>query len=95
MADKKRVRADIQGRVQGVNFRMETVRAADQIGVCGWVRNKSDGGVEAMIEGDAAKVDQMLDWCRKGPPVAHVTDVSVREEPYAGEFKGFTVRYTA
>lgn len=94
MAEKKRVRATIEGRVQGVNFRMETTRAAARIGVYGWVRNKSDGNVEALIEGDASRVDQMLDWCRKGPPVASVTNVEVAEEPYSGEFSDFSVRYT-
>lgn len=94
MADKKRVRAIIKGRVQGVNFRMETWRAAEDIGVCGWVRNRSDGTVEALIEGDAARVDQMLQWCQKGPPVARVTDIEVSEETYEGKFKDFSVRYT-
>ncbi|MDZ7832895.1 MAG: acylphosphatase [Desulfobacterales bacterium] len=94
MADKKRVRAIIEGRVQGVNFRMETMRAAEQIGVNGWVRNKSDGNVEALIEGDAEKVDQMLEWCRKGPPVANVTDIDITEETYKGDMQGFDVRYT-
>ena len=94
MADKKSVRAIIKGRVQGVNFRMETWRAAEDIGVYGWVRNKSDGTVEALIEGDSARVDQMLQWCQKGPPVAQVTDIEVTEEIYQGELKDFSVRYT-
>ena len=94
MADKKRIRATIKGRVQGVNFRMETMRAAEKIGVNGWVRNKSDGNVEALIEGDPEKVDQMLEWCRTGPPVAHVTDIDVAEEAYQVDMQGFNVRYT-
>ena len=94
MADKKRVRAIITGRVQGVNFRMETWRAAEDIGVYGWVRNKSDGSVEALLEGDSAKVDEMLEWCRQGPPIARVTDIEVIEEPYEGGFRDFSVRYT-
>jgi acylphosphatase len=94
MAENKRVRLTIEGRVQGVNFRMETVRAAEQIGVGGWVRNRMDGSVEALIEGKAEKVNQMIEWCRKGPRSAHVTSVDVREEPYSGEFSDFSVRYT-
>ena len=94
MADKKRVRAIIKGRVQGVNFRMETWRAAEDIGVYGWVRNKADGNVEALIEGDSAKVDEMIEWCGQGPPIAQVTDVEVTEEPYDGDFRDFSVRYT-
>jgi len=95
MADKKRIRVVIQGLVQGVNFRMETSRAADKIGVYGWVRNKADGSVEALIEGDSPKVDQMLDWCRKGPRVARVTHVDVEEDIYMGEFRDFSIRYTS
>lgn len=94
MGDKKRVRAVIEGRVQGVNFRMETTRAAEQIGVGGWVRNRSDGTVEALIEGDADKVDQMIAWCRKGPRPANVSNVELQEEAYKGEFRGFKVRHT-
>ena len=77
-----------------MNFRMETMRAAEKIGVCGWVRNKSDGNVEALIEGDAEKVDEMLEWCRKGPPISHVTGVYITEDPYQGDMQGFDVRYT-
>lgn len=95
MADKKRLRLVIEGLVQGVNFRMETARAAEKIGVYGWVRNKSDGTVEAVIEGDAPEVDQMLQWCRKGPRVAQVTHVDVAEESYTGEFRDFSIRYTS
>lgn len=93
MAEKKAVRAIISGRVQGVNFRMETSLAADRYGVTGWVRNVPDGTVEAHIEGDAEKVDAMLDWCRKGPPPASVSDVSVREEEYTGKYADFSIRY--
>ncbi|MCF8110648.1 MAG: acylphosphatase [Desulfobacteraceae bacterium] len=94
MAGKKAVRAIINGRVQGVNYRMATSMAADRYGVGGWVRNVPDGTVEAYIEGDAQNVDAMLDWCRKGPPAASVTDVRVNEEEYTGKYSDFTVRYT-
>lgn len=93
MAEKKAVRVIISGRVQGVNFRMETSLAADRYGVNGWVRNVPDGTVEAYFEGDAEKVDAMLDWCRNGPPVASVTDIKVREEEYSGKYTDFTIRY--
>ncbi|MCF8024208.1 MAG: acylphosphatase [Desulfobacteraceae bacterium] len=94
MAGKKAVRAIISGRVQGVNFRMETSLAADRYGVCGWVRNVPDGTVEAYIEGDPENVDAMLDWCRKGPPSASVTDVKVQEEEYTGRYTDFSIRYS-
>ena len=94
MAEKKAVHAKITGRVQGVNFRMETSRAADRYGVNGWVMNKPDGSVEAWFEGDAEKVDGILDWCREGPQVAFVENVKVSEEPYSGKYDDFSVRHT-
>lgn len=93
MAEKKAVHAVISGRVQGVNFRMETSLAADRYGVKGWVRNVPDGTVEAYFEGDAENVDSMLDWCRKGPPAASVSDVRVQQQEYAGKYQDFSVRY--
>ncbi|MFO7930903.1 MAG: acylphosphatase [Thermodesulfobacteriota bacterium] len=93
MAEKKAVQAVISGRVQGVNFRMETSLAADRYGVKGWVRNVPDGTVEAYFEGDAENVDAMLDWCRKGPPAASVSDVRVQQKEYTGEYSDFSVRY--
>ncbi len=91
---KKAVRVLISGRVQGVCFRMETERAADRFGVFGWVRNRSDGRVEALFEGEQEAVDSMVKWCRQGPPLARVTGVEVTEIPYSGSFNDFTIRYT-
>ena len=93
MKDKTRAHAIIRGRVQGVFFRMETMRAAQRIGVCGWVRNLRDGTVEAVFEGDKTRVDAILDWCKQGPPHAHVTDVKVDRGGYTGEFDSFEVKY--
>lgn len=92
MAGKKALRAIINGVVQGVNFRMATTRAANQLGVFGWVRNKPDGSVEAFIEGDEEKVDEMVSWCHKGPPLASVKGVTLIEETYSGAYTDFTVR---
>ncbi len=94
MAEKKAVLAKISGRVQGVNFRMETTLAAERYGVNGWVRNVADGTVEAYIEGDAENVDDMLDWCRKGPRPASVTGVEVKQEEYTGKYKDFSIKHT-
>lgn len=93
--EKKRIRVLISGRVQGVLFRVETERAAEKYGVYGWVRNRRDGTVEALFEGDSPNVDDMLKWCGKGPSTAIVKNVQVTEEPYQGEFTDFTIRYTA
>ena len=94
MAEKKAVRAVIKGKVQGVCYRMETARAAEDHKVNGWVRNRADGTVEAVFEGEAENLGNMLNWCRQGPPAASVTDVEVEEKPYTGEHPDFTIRYT-
>ena len=93
MKEKIRVHAIISGRVQGVFFRMETQRAARRFGVCGWVRNRRDGTVEALFEGDKDRVDAILDWCKQGPPHAHVTDVKADRREFAGEFETFEISY--
>ncbi len=96
MEDKIRAHAIISGRVQGVFFRMETMRAAQRFGVFGWVRNLRDGTVEAVFEGKKSQVDAILDWCRQGPANAQVSDVNVEIETYSGdgEFSGFKIDFT-
>jgi acylphosphatase len=93
MEEKIRAHAIISGRVQGVFFRMETKRAAQRFGVFGWVRNRRDGTVEALFEGDNHQVDAILDWCKQGPPHANVTDVEIIREDYCGEFSNFKIVY--
>ena len=94
MDDKVRAHVIITGRVQGVFFRMETQRAAQRIGgVTGWVRNKRDGSVEALFEGDKTQVGKVLEWCHVGSPNSNVKNVNVEWEEYAGEFSRFDVTY--
>jgi acylphosphatase len=89
----KRVRALIEGRVQGVCFRMETRRMAQGLGLTGWVRNLPDGRVEALFEGEKDLVEKALDWCRKGPALARVGRVAVRELSGEKEFSSFDITY--
>ena len=91
MDKKVRVYAVISGRVQGVFFRMETKHAAESFGVFGWVRNRNDGTVEAVFEGDKESVGSILKWCKKGPPLAKVKKVDVKWKDYKDEFKGFEI----
>ncbi|MDY6822611.1 MAG: acylphosphatase [Thermodesulfobacteriota bacterium] len=88
---EKRCHARITGRVQGVCFRMETKKAADDHDVKGWVRNRMDGSVEAVFEGEKEDVDAVVKWCQQGPPAAAVTGVDTSEESYTGEFSRFEV----
>jgi acylphosphatase len=91
----KSVRATvvITGKVQGVSFRAETQRAAKQRNVLGWVRNRPDGSVEALFEGDESSVTSMLEWCRQGSLFSRVHHVDVRWETYVGDFDRFDIVY--
>lgn len=89
---KKRVHVEIYGIVQGVFFRESTRRQAEARGVTGWVRNRGDGSVEAVFEGEAADVDAVVAWCGRGPLGAEVEDVRTVEAPFWGEFARFAVR---
>lgn len=93
MEEKVRAHAVISGRVQGVFFRLETKHAAEGYGVFGWVRNRRDGTVEAVFEGSEKNVMSILEWCKKGPPIAKVSRVDVQWEDYIGEFNSFEITY--
>jgi acylphosphatase len=90
-----RVRAHvfISGRVQGVFFRSEVRREAKKMGIAGWVRNTPDGKVEAAFEGEEKSVKEIIEFCKRGPPGASVTDVQVVWESYTDEFREFEIRH--
>jgi len=90
---KVRAHIFVSGRVQGVFFRSETQYEASRRNVAGWVRNTPDGRVEAVFEGEKEDVEELIDFCRRGPPGARVTKVDVQWEDYVGEFRGFRIRY--
>ena len=87
-----RVHVYISGMVQGVFFRDSAWERALDLGVRGWVRNLPDGRVEGVFEGPGARVEEMVAWCRHGPPHARVAGVVAEREEYRGEFRGFEVR---
>ena len=89
----RRVHVFIRGRVQGVGFRAFTRHEARVLGLTGWVRNLRDGRVEAVIEGPAEKVRQLLVKVKTGPPAARVDGVEATDETYKGEFDAFEVRF--
>lgn len=80
----------VTGVVQGVFFRAATVETARRLGVAGWVRNLSDGRVEAVFEGAPDSVEAAVAWCRRGPEHAVVESVEIAEEAYEG-LRGFRV----
>jgi acylphosphatase len=95
MKEDKNSRAHVlvYGRVQGVFFRQNTQKLAQKLGLAGWVKNREDGGVEAVFEGEKEKVEKMIEWMKKGPPLARVEKVNVFWEEFKGEFKNFEIRY--
>ena len=82
----------VRGRVQGVGYRESCVHHATLLGVTGWVRNRGDGSVEAVIQGSDDQLARMGDWLRRGPAMARVNDVRVEELPSSPRFEGFERR---
>lgn len=68
----------VTGKVQGVFFRANTKEQADQLGIRGWVRNESDGSVRIEAEGEEELLQQLIAWCRRGPRLARVADVTTQ-----------------
>ena len=93
MDEKVRAHIVVSGRVQGVFFRFATREKAKELGVSGWVKNSAEGQVEAVFEGEKAKVEQMVKWAKSGPPGAIVNNLNLSWEEYRGEFSNFEIRY--
>ena len=88
----KAVAVRVSGSVQGVYYRASAQHEGQRLGVRGWVRNESGGGVTLHVQGDAAAVDAMLSWCRVGPPAARVSRVEVADAVSDESLSGFEVR---
>ena len=91
-ADHVRVRISVRGRVQGVWFRGATREAAARLGVAGWARNLADGSVEILAQGPALAIEQLVEWCHRGPPGARVEGVAVQREIVQDDLQDFRVR---
>ena len=92
MSERLTRRLVIRGRVQGVWFRESMRERAEALGITGWVRNRMDGAVEAVVQGDAQAVEAIVRWARRGPEAARVDRVEVTET--SGEFARFEKRPT-
>jgi acylphosphatase len=88
---KARAHAYVAGRVQGVFFRNSVADLADSLNVAGWVRNLSDGRVETLLEGDKDNVGKIIEFCKRGPPGAHVSELEIKWEEWQGEFTDFKI----
>lgn len=91
MTSGRTVHVRMQGRVQGVGFRAWTRAKAHDLGLTGWVRNRDDGAVEAVFQGDSDTIERMLRLCEEGPSFARVTSVQIIGED-AGPYDDFDVR---
>ena len=92
MSERLTRRLVARGRVQGVWFRESMRREAEAHGVTGWVRNRADGSVEAVVQGEPAAVEAMLRWARRGPDAAQVDTLEV--EDAEGDYARFEKRPT-
>lgn len=87
----KRVTLIVHGRVQGVFFRASTQREARRLGVTGWVKNRADGSVEILAEGDEDAIRDLSAWSQHGPSASRVDRVEQRWRSYTGEFPDFRI----
>ncbi|HKQ26157.1 MAG TPA: acylphosphatase [Burkholderiales bacterium] len=88
-------RLRIRGQVQGVNLRETMRQRAEQLKVTGWVRNRLDGTVEAIVQGEAFAIDSIVEWSRLGPPGARVDSVDVESADDEGDYGAFDKLPTA
>ncbi len=88
----ERAHVYISGNVQGVFFRDSARQKAEELNLNGWVKNTPDGRVEALFEGPADAIREIIDWCKEGPSQATVEDVEAEREEPAEDLKGFEVR---
>lgn len=93
MAEAKRMHVIVEGRVQGVFFRAFTREEALKLNLAGWVRNRPDGSVEAVVEGESGAVAKMMQWFHRGSPHANVENVVITEEPPVGDTGRFEIHY--
>ena len=81
----------ISGDVQGVFFRRTAKAQAEKLGVVGWIRNRNDGSVEVVAQGEKDKVDKFIEWCKKGPPFAKVENMEVEWRKNIEDFEEFEI----
>ena len=88
---KKRVSIKIKGQVQGVCFRYDARRKAQELGLVGFVRNEDDESVFSEVEGEEKKINVYIDWCRQGPELAQVEKVEIKEKENLKNYTLFVI----
>ena len=88
---QKRIQLVVRGRVQGVFYRATAQREARILGLTGWVKNRPDGSVEMVVEGEEDSVKDFLAWAQAGPATARVDKVETKWRSYTGEFSDFRI----
>ncbi|MCH2448884.1 MAG: acylphosphatase [Gracilimonas sp.] len=83
----------ITGRVQGVGFRHFTRKNAENLGVTGWVKNLSDGRVEAVFQGSEEQIEELIQRCKKGPVASYVQNIEVEKDSGEEDYKNFSVEF--
>lgn len=86
-----RVNLLVTGKVQGVFYRASTLEKAQSLNLTGWVKNLADGSVEIVAEGPRYALEQLIEWCRQGPPAAEIENVTARWGAYTEEFRTFMI----
>ena len=89
----KQAQIIVKGKVQGVFFRDFTYENATKLSLSGWVRNLSNGNVEALVEGEEVEILKLIERLKIGPPVAKVKEISVKWQSASGEYKNFSIRW--
>ena len=92
MSDIRAVKGLVRGRVQGVAYRASFRRVALARGLAGWVRNRPDGAVEFLVQGQADQVQEVLEWANRGPALARVADVDIQDVAYDLNLTRFEIR---
>ena len=84
----------VYGEVQGVGFRAWVARKAVKLGLKGYVENQPDGSLLVVVEGERGRIEELVEECRRGPPLSRVESVEVEWGSYLGEFEDFEVRWS-
>ena len=87
----KRYHLVVSGRVQGVGYRYSTRNFALKLGLVGWVKNRDDGKVEIVAEGDKIHLEELAEWTKHGPRFSQVDAVDIEQQPASGKFSDFNI----